>query len=183
VDTDPIEQFEIHRLIALEIAGVDASITNSALWMMIVVAAVSLFMVLGMRRASAVPGRMQSAVEMFYEFVAGMVRDNVGNEGRPYFPFIFTLFMFVLVCNLLGMIAIPGVLHTFTVTSHIVVTFALAIFIAYGHVDWLAGAVLAVGNTLGAPIGAKLALAKGNRLIFGFVLVVMIATGVKLLVG
>jgi len=60
---------------------------------------------------------------------------------------------------------------------------ALAIFIAYGHVDWLAGAVLAVGNTLGAPIGAKLALAKGNRLIFGFVLVVMIATGVKLLVG
>lgn len=127
MDTDPIEQFEIQRLIALEIAGVDASITNSAVWMMIVVGAVSLFMVLGMRRASAVPGRMQSAVEAFYEFVAGMVRDNVGSEGRPYFPFIFTLFAFILGCNLAGLLP-----YSFTVTSHIVVTFALAMVVFLG---------------------------------------------------
>jgi len=127
VDTDPIEQFEIHRLIALEIAGVDASITNSALWMMIVVVAVSLFMFFGMRRAAAVPGRMQSAVELFYEFVAGMVRDNVGNEGRPYFAFIFTLFAFILGCNLAGLLP-----YSFTVTSHIVVTFALAMVVFVG---------------------------------------------------
>lgn len=127
MDTDPIHQFEIKRLIELEIAGMDASFTNSALWMMIVVLAVSVFMGLGMRRPAAVPGRLQSAVELFYEFVASMVRDNVGNEGRPYFAFIFTLFAFILGCNLAGLLP-----YSFTVTSHIVVTFALAAVVFVG---------------------------------------------------
>jgi len=127
LETDPIKQFEISRLIPLEIAGVDASITNAAMWMMAVVLAISVFMLFGIRRRATVPGRSQAMVEMLYEFVAGMVRDNAGNEARPYFPFIFTLFVFILGCNLAGLLP-----YSFTVTSHIVVTFALAMAVFVG---------------------------------------------------
>ena len=121
---DPMHQFEIKRIFELELFGVDASFTNSALFMVIAACLITLFTVYAMRRGSLVPNRLQSVAEISYEFVANMVRDNVGTDGMKYFPFVFTLFMFVLVLNMLGMIP-----YTFTVTSHIIVTFALAAFI------------------------------------------------------
>jgi F-type H+-transporting ATPase subunit a len=117
----PMSQFEIKRYFPLDLFGQDASFTNSSLFMVIAVATITLFFAAAMRNRALVPGRMQSLAEMSYEFIANMVRDNVGDEGMKYFPFIFSLFVFVLVLNMLGMI--PG---TFTVTSHIIVTFALA---------------------------------------------------------
>jgi len=118
----PIEQFEIQRVVPLEIGGVDLSFTNSALWMVIATGVATLILTVGARRRALVPGRMQLVAEMAYEFVANMIRDNVGDAGRRYFPYIFTLFMFILFGNLLGLI--PG---SFTYTSHIVVTAALAV--------------------------------------------------------
>ena len=120
----PLEQFEIREIVSVHVAGVDLSFTNSSLFMVIVVAAVTALLTFSMRGRGLVPTRWQSLAEIFYEGIANMVRDNVGSGGRPYFPFIFTLFMFVLFCNLVGLI--PG---SFTVTSHIIVTFALAAFI------------------------------------------------------
>jgi F-type H+-transporting ATPase subunit a len=118
---DPMHQFEIQRLIPLEIAGIDFSFTNSALWMLIAVVLVSTLLIYGMRERALVPGRLQSVAELSYEFVANMVRENTGREGMQYFPFIFSLFIFILTLNMLGMVP-----YSFTVTSHIIVTFALA---------------------------------------------------------
>ena len=123
----PLDQFKIHPLIPFKLAGVDVSFTNSSLFMMVVTSIITLFFVLAMRRASLVPGRFQSMAEVGYQFVASTVKDNVGAEGRKYFPFIFSLFMFVLVGNLMGMLP-----YSFTVTSHIIVTFALAALIFIG---------------------------------------------------
>lgn len=123
----PLAQFEIKKLVDINIAGVDASFTNSSLFMVLTVVAVSLFLIGGMRRSELVPGRWQSMAELSYVFIANMLRDNVGSAGRPYFPFIFCVFMFVLFGNMLGMIP-----YSFTFTSHIVVTFAMAFFIFVG---------------------------------------------------
>ena len=123
----PLEQFAIKRLVPMEIGGIDVSITNSSLFMAIAVALIALFLTVGMRRRALVPGRWQSMAELSYEFIARMIRDNVGAEGRRYFPFIFSLFMFILFGNLLGMVP-----YTFTFTSHIIVTFALAIVVFLG---------------------------------------------------
>ncbi|HXV73508.1 MAG TPA: F0F1 ATP synthase subunit A [Sphingomonadales bacterium] len=123
----PLSQFEVKPWLPIEIGGVDASFTNASFFMALVVATITLFIVGGMRRAAAVPGRWQSMVEMAYEFVASMLTDMVGKEARKYFPFVFTLFMFILVANLMGMI--PG---AFTVTSHIIVTFAFAALVFIG---------------------------------------------------
>jgi F-type H+-transporting ATPase subunit a len=123
----PLAQFEIKKIVDINIAGVDASFTNSSLFMVITVLAVSLFLIGGMRKSALVPGRWQSMAELSYVFIANMLRDNVGNAGRPYFPFIFCVFMFVLFGNMLGMVP-----YSFTFTSHIVVTFALAFFIFVG---------------------------------------------------
>jgi F-type H+-transporting ATPase subunit a len=118
----PLEQFEIHPYVPIEIGGIDLSFTNSAAWMALAAAAATAFLTLGARRRALVPGRVQLLAEMTYEFVANMIRDNVGDAGRRYFPYIFTLFMFILFGNMLGLI--PG---SFTFTSHIIVTAALAI--------------------------------------------------------
>ncbi len=123
----PLEQFLIEPIVPLEIAGVDLSFTNSSLWMGIAVVSAYALMVLGTRHAALVPGRLQSVVEMSYEFISGMVRDNAGKEGMKFFPFIFTLFFFILFGNMLGMI--PG---SFTFTSHIIVTFFMAICVVVG---------------------------------------------------
>lgn len=123
----PLEQFKIEELIPLKIGGVNAAFTNSSLWMVIAILAITLFLTLSMRSRALVPGRWQSLAEMSYEFIANLVRDNVGSEGRKYFPFIFTLFMFVLFCNIFGMIP-----YAFTVTSHIIVTLALALLVFIG---------------------------------------------------
>lgn len=119
-----MHQFEINRLIPIEIMGFDLSFTNSALYMVIAVAVVVGFLVLAMRGRSLVPTRLQSMAELSYEYVANMVRENLGEEGMKFFPFVFTIFMFVLTLNLLGMIP-----YSFTVTSHIIVTFALAVLV------------------------------------------------------
>ncbi len=123
----PLEQFEIKPIVRILIEGVDLSFTNSALWMVIAVVAVYYFVVLGTRQHALVPGRLQSLVELSYEFVAGLVRENAGKEGMRFFPLIFTLFMFIFMGNLLGMI--PG---SFTFTSHIIVTFFMALCVWVG---------------------------------------------------
>ncbi len=123
----PLEQFEIKPLIPIEVGGYDISFTNSALMMVIVVIVVSLLTILGVRRGSLVPGRWQILVEMAYEFCSNLLRDTVGSEGRKYFPFVFTLFMFVLLGNMLGMIP-----YSFTFTSHIIVTFIMAMTVFVG---------------------------------------------------
>ena len=117
----PLEQFEIKPLIPLHLGDIDVSITNSTLWMAIGISAVTVFMISAMRSQSLVPGRMQSMAELAYEFIANLIRENAGNQGRVFFPYIFTLFMFIFAMNVLG--TVPG---SFTVTSHIVVTFTLA---------------------------------------------------------
>jgi F-type H+-transporting ATPase subunit a len=120
----PLEQFVIKPLVPIHIGSADLSYTNSALMMTIVVALIMLLLLGATRRAALVPGRLQSAAEMCYEFVANMVRENVGTEGIEYFPLVFSIFMFVLFGNFLGLIP-----YSFTFTGQIVVTFALAIFV------------------------------------------------------
>ena len=127
IEIKPLEQFTIERLIPLHIGGLDVSYTNSALVMTIAVVLVTALVLLATRRAALVPGRWQSVAEMSYEFVADMVETNAGHGGMQYFPFVFTLFMFVLLGNSLGLIP-----YSFTFTSHIIVTFALAITIFIG---------------------------------------------------
>ncbi len=124
---DPMHQFEIKRVFSFELFGVDASFTNSSAFMVLAVTLISLFTIASMSGRSIVPGRMQSITELSYEFVASMIRDTVGNDGQKYFPFIFSLFMFVLVTNMLGMLP-----YSFTVTSHIAVTLALALVVFIG---------------------------------------------------
>jgi F-type H+-transporting ATPase subunit a len=122
----PIEQFALKKVVDLKLFGVDASITNSTLFMILTVGLICGFLYYAMRGAQRVPGRLQSLAEMLYDFVAGTVRDNLddGKDGKKFFPFVFALFAFVLVANMLGMI--PGF---FTVTSHIIVTGALALLV------------------------------------------------------
>ena len=118
---DPIHQFNIDRLGSMHVGGLDVSFTNAALFMVIVVALIGILMLAGTSSRALVPGRMQSMAEMAYEFVASTVRSTAGNEGMRFFPLVFSLFMFVLVSNLVGLVP-----YTFTVTSQIIVTFALA---------------------------------------------------------
>ncbi len=123
----PLAQFEIKTLVPLDFGGVNVSFTNSSLFMVATVVVVSLFLILAMRRAALVPGRWQSIAELSYVFVANVMKDTVGSEGRKYFPFIFTVFMFILFGNLLGMLP-----YSFTFTSHIIVTFTIAAVIFVG---------------------------------------------------
>jgi F-type H+-transporting ATPase subunit a len=127
LELHPLEQFKIAPLIPIHIGGLDVSYTNSALFMTIAVALITALLVLGTRRGTLVPGRWQSIAEMSYEFVADMVETNAGHGAEPYFPFVFTLFMFVLFSNLLGLIP-----YSYTVTSQIIVTFALAATVFIG---------------------------------------------------
>ena len=118
---DPIHQFEIHPLIPIKLFGWDVSFTNSSAFMLLAVVLTAGFFMVAMRGRSLVPSRLQSMAEVTHQFVAGMLRESTGEAGMKYFPLVFTLFIFIFVCNMLGMI--PG---AFTVTSHIVVTAALA---------------------------------------------------------
>ena len=124
---NPMEQFEIKRLLDFKIGSLDASFTNSATWMVIAVILATTVFVYGMRQRALVPGKLQSVAELGYEFIAGMVRDNVGDEGKKYFPFILSLFIFILFCNILGLVP-----YSYTVTSQIVVTFAMAAVVFIG---------------------------------------------------
>lgn len=120
----PVEQFRIESWVPIKLGNLDVSFTNSAMFMVLAVILVSALFLLSVRRRALVPGRWQSVSEMLYEVTANMVRDNAGVEGRRYFPFVFTMFLFLLCGNLIGMVP-----YTFTFTSHIAVTFALAIFV------------------------------------------------------
>jgi F-type H+-transporting ATPase subunit a len=124
---NPMEQFEIERIgPQVLVAGQDLSFNNSALWMLISLLTISAFLLIGTAKPQLIPGRAQAAVEYLYDFIRDMLRENVGREGLRYAPLIFALFVFVLSCNLLGMV--PFV-HSFTPTSHIAVTFGLAVIV------------------------------------------------------
>ncbi len=123
----PVEQFLVKPVFGDGYGIGVMTFTNSALFMVIAVLLITALMVMGMRGRAMVPGRWQSMAEVLYEFVAKMLKDNVGDEGRPYFPFIFSLFTFVLLGNVLGMIP-----YSFTYTSHIVVTATLAMVVFVG---------------------------------------------------
>ena len=117
----PMYQFEIKKIFDLQLNGYDVSFTNASLMMVLALGLIAGFLIFAMRGRSLVPSRIQSVAEMLYEFIANMVRENLGKDGMTYFPWVFAIFIFILVLNLLGMI--PG---AFTVTSHIIVTFAIA---------------------------------------------------------
>jgi len=116
-----MEQFEIRKILDLNLFGHDVSFTNSSLMMIVTLALISGFMIFAMSGRSLVPSRVQSLAEIVYEYIAGMVKENLGEDGMKFFPWVFSIFIFILVLNLIGLI--PG---NFTVTSHIIVTFALA---------------------------------------------------------
>ena len=135
---DPIAQFQLQRLLNIQVGDLDLSFTNSSLFMVATAATAAAFVHYAFKPAEAgrvrstdkdpedhhVPGRLQAAGEMAYEFVANMLRDGAGREGMRFFPFVFSLFLFVLIANLYGMFP-----YFFTVTSHIIVTFALALLV------------------------------------------------------
>ena len=126
--SNPMQQFTVHRIgPEIKIAGVDLSFTNASLFMVISAAIIILFLFLGSKEKRIIPNKLQLIAEMFYTFVAKMISDTAGSKAKPYFSFIFSLFMFVLFCNMFGMIP-----YAFTVTSHIIVTFVLAAFIFVG---------------------------------------------------
>jgi F-type H+-transporting ATPase subunit a len=121
VKITPMEQFQIRPLVPLHIGHYDVSFTNQSLWMFVVIAAVGAFLSIASAKRALVPSRMQSMAEISFEFVSGMIRSSAGDAGMKFFPLVFTLFMFVLSANFFGLL--PG---SFTVTSQIAVTFALA---------------------------------------------------------
>jgi F-type H+-transporting ATPase subunit a len=124
---NPIEQFEIHNLRPLfSVGGHEFHFTNSAVLMLIIVALVSLLLIGGTARRAVIPGRLQSIAELSYEFVANTVQSSAGTEGMKFFPFVFTLFMFVLAANIIGLIP-----YSFTVTSQLIVTAALALLVFF----------------------------------------------------
>jgi F-type H+-transporting ATPase subunit a len=121
---DPIHQFRVEPIIPIHIGGLDVSFTNSSLFMLIVVGFAILLMVYGTSASSLVPSRLQSAAEMGYEFVASTIKTTAGTDGMRFFPFVFSIFIFVLFSNLLGLVP-----YSFSITSQIVVTFALALLV------------------------------------------------------
>ena len=122
---DPIHQFEIHPIVNLgRIGGYDIAFTNSALYMAITVVGIAALLVGASSSRALVPGRLQSVAELSYEFVANTIQSTAGKEGMRFFPLVFTLFMFILVSNIIGLIP-----YTFTVTSHIIITAALALMV------------------------------------------------------
>lgn len=124
----PLTQFEIEQMIPMpHLFGHNVDFTNSSIFMVLAVVCAVFFLLGGIHRGALVPGRWQSMVEIYYEFIGNLVRENIGPKGRAYFPFIFCLFTFLLFANLLGMIP-----HSFTITSHIAVTFTMAVIIFIG---------------------------------------------------
>ncbi|MCE3255126.1 MAG: atpB [Rickettsiaceae bacterium] len=117
----PLDQFKIEKIFDLKIGAWDISLTNSSLYMILATLSAILFMFLATRKKSLIPGRLQTVAESVYNFVADMVKTSIGNEGNKFFPLVFSLFIFILFCNILGMTP-----YSFTVTSHIAVTFSLA---------------------------------------------------------
>jgi F-type H+-transporting ATPase subunit a len=126
-ESNPLHQFTIERIVPMHIGKLDVSFTNSAMFMVLAVLLITALVLLTTRSARLVPSRWQSVTELFYETIAKMIDEYVGHGGEKYFPFVFTLFMFILFGNFLGMIP-----YSFTFTSHIIVTFAMAAVVFVG---------------------------------------------------
>ena len=125
---NPMHQFEVYRLgPEINLGPANLSFTNASLFMVISAATILFFLFFGTKKKSLVPSKIQLVTEMTYSFIAKMINDTAGSAAKPFFPFIFTLFMFVLFCNMVGMLP-----YSFTVTSHIIVTFALAAIVFIG---------------------------------------------------
>lgn len=118
----PLDQFKIKKLVEMDLFGIDISITNSSLYMMISTFIICLFMFLATKKVSILPNRLQITAESFYLFIKNMIKSSIGDEGMKFFPLIFSLFMFIVTCNILGMTP-----YSFTSTSQIVVTLFLAL--------------------------------------------------------
>ena len=143
---DPIHQFQIKNLFLLgQMGGHPFAFTNSALFMIIIALGIALFLLLSTSSRALVPGRLQSVAELSYEFVADTIKSTAGTEGLKFLPLVFTLFMFILVANLIGLIP-----YTFTITSHIIITAALALTV--------------LGLTEAVSIARALALRTGQRI-------------------
>ena len=123
--TNPMEQFNVHKIgPEIKLGNIDLSFTNSSMFMLISAFAVCVILSLGTKDKKIVPNKFQLISELIYNFVAKMISDTAGSKAKPFFPFIFSLFMFVLLCNMIGMLP-----YSFTVTSHIIVTMVMALFI------------------------------------------------------
>ena len=126
--TNPMHQFNVYKIgPEIKINGIDLSFTNASLFMLISAISISIFLILGTKDKKIIPGKFQLLSEMLYNFISKMISDTAGKKAKPYFPFIFSLFIFVLFCNMVGMLP-----YSFTVTSHIIVTLAFAMFIFIG---------------------------------------------------
>jgi len=122
---NPMYQFNVHKIgPEIEIAGINLSFTNSSLFMILSALTISIFLFFGTKEKKIIPSKIQLISEMLYSFIAKMISDTAGSKAKPYFPFIFSLFVFVLICNMIGMLP-----YSFTVTSHIIVTLIMALFI------------------------------------------------------
>ena len=123
--TNPMTQFEVYRIgPEIKVGAFDISFTNASLFMVISSLAILIIFNLGSKKNSMLPNKVQLLAELSYTFVSKMISDTAGSKAKPYFPFIFSLFMFVLFCNMVGMLP-----YSFTVTSHIIVTLIMALFI------------------------------------------------------
>jgi len=128
MSSNPMHQFEVYKIgPEINLGSTNLSFTNASLFMTISAAFILLFLFAGTKKKSLIPSKLQLVTEMSYTFVAKMINDTAGSNAKPFFPFIFTLFMFVLFCNMVGMLP-----YSFTVTSHIIVTFVLAAFVFVG---------------------------------------------------
>jgi len=117
----PIKQFEVRKIVDIDIGGVDLSFTNVSAYMVLTITIATSFLLLATGKKMLIPSRWQSSAEILYEFVAKAVRDNAGEQGMRFFPLVFSLFMFILIANLIGMFP-----YAYTVTSQLIVTFALS---------------------------------------------------------
>ena len=126
--TNPMHQFQVYRIgPEINVAGVDLSFTNASLFMLISAILITILLLFSTREKKLIPSKIQLISEMLYNFIAKMISDTAGKKAKPYFPFIFSLFIFILFCNMVGMLP-----YSFTVTSHIIVTLTFAIFIFIG---------------------------------------------------
>lgn len=120
----PLEQFTVKRIVDIDLFGYDISITNSTIFMVLASSFIVLYFLFAFSGRRLIPSRLQLSGEMIYEMISGMLNQNVGESGHKFIPLIFTLFMFILTCNLFGMVP-----YGFTVTSHISITFAIAMMV------------------------------------------------------
>jgi F-type H+-transporting ATPase subunit a len=154
IASDPMHQFKLSTLVPFQVGGMQLDFTNSSLFMAVAVLLTIGLIAMGMSKAALVPGRFQSVIEMWHGLVAGIIRNIIGEEGMRFFPLVFTVFSFILMCNLLGMVP-----YFFTVTSHISVTLALGVLV-FTIVVVTGIATKGVGGFLGmfAPSGLPWAI-------------------------